>query len=177
LPDGALRELARREQDTLNRIAALNQLLARLASAPADERLNKVIDQMRAEVERLRKEHTELRVDIRTHVPAGKDGDSVALWHVNQPKRGSPYREFTCAHPEPGSAQQRILGEKLGRCVYAFPNKQRCTPVSFGDQAQRLHQFAERVLGPLRPLCGGHPGRSRRVPASSCPGVTRFGPL
>jgi len=69
LPDGNLAELARKEQDTLNRVVALNRLLARLAFAPPDERLNKVITDMRAEIERLRKEHAALRADIRKRYP------------------------------------------------------------------------------------------------------------
>jgi CHAT domain-containing protein len=69
LPDRSLAELARKEQDTLNRVVALNQLLARLASAPAQERLNKVINDMRAEIERLRQEHAVLRADIRKRYP------------------------------------------------------------------------------------------------------------
>jgi len=69
LPDGNLAELARKEQDTLNRVVALNQLFARLASVPPDERLNKVIGDMRAEIERLRKEHAALRADIRKRYP------------------------------------------------------------------------------------------------------------
>src|SRR5262249_19231228 len=69
LPDKTLADLARREQDTLNRIAALNQLLVRLATAPDDQRLNKVISDMRSEIERLRKEHAALRADIRKRYP------------------------------------------------------------------------------------------------------------
>jgi len=69
LPDRNLVELARKEQDTLNRVVALNQLLARLAAAPQHERLNKVIADMRAEIERLRHEHAVLRADIRRRYP------------------------------------------------------------------------------------------------------------
>jgi len=69
LPDRNLAELARKEQDTLNRVVALNQLLARLAAAPHQERLNKVIADMRAEIERLRQEHAALRADIRRRYP------------------------------------------------------------------------------------------------------------
>ncbi len=69
LPDRNLTELARKEQDALNRSVALNQILARLAAAPAQERLNKVISDMRAEIERLREEHVKLRADIRKRYP------------------------------------------------------------------------------------------------------------
>jgi CHAT domain-containing protein len=69
IPDPGLAELARKEQDTLNRIRALTQLLTRLASASEQERLVKVIADMRAEIERLRKEYTALRADIRKRYP------------------------------------------------------------------------------------------------------------
>ena len=69
IPDPGLAELARKEQDTLNRIRALTQLLTRLANASEQERLVKVIADMRAEIERLRKEYTALRADIRKRYP------------------------------------------------------------------------------------------------------------
>jgi CHAT domain-containing protein len=69
LPDKHLAELARKDQDALNRIVALNQLLARLAAAPAEERLHKVVADMRAEIERLRTEHVGLRAEIRNRYP------------------------------------------------------------------------------------------------------------
>ncbi len=73
LPDRNLADLARKEQDALNRIVALNQILARLAAAPEQERLNKIISDMRAEIERLRKEHAALRADIRKRYPEYAD--------------------------------------------------------------------------------------------------------
>ena len=67
LPDRNLAELARKEQDVLNRVVALNQILARLAAAPAQERMTKVLADMRAEIGRLRQEHVRLRAEIRQH--------------------------------------------------------------------------------------------------------------
>ena len=69
LPDKDLAELARREQDALNRIVALNRLLGRLAAAPGQEQMNKVLTDMRAEIERLRKEHAALRLEINKRFP------------------------------------------------------------------------------------------------------------
>jgi len=69
VPDKALAELARREQDALNRMVALNHILARLASVPQQDRLDQVIADMRAEIERLRKEHAALRADLRARFP------------------------------------------------------------------------------------------------------------
>ena len=48
---------------------ALNQLLARLASSAGQERVRKVTDDMRAEIERLRGERAGLRADIRRRYP------------------------------------------------------------------------------------------------------------
>ena len=73
LPDRNLAELARKEQDTLNRVVALNQFLARVAAAPDRERLNKVIADMRTEIEQLRQEHAVLRADIRKRYPEYAD--------------------------------------------------------------------------------------------------------
>jgi CHAT domain-containing protein len=69
IPDPDLAALARREQDARNRVLALGQLLTRLAEAPEEQRLNKVISDMRAEIERLRKEQAQLRADIRRRFP------------------------------------------------------------------------------------------------------------
>ena len=69
LPDGNLADLARKDQDALNRIVALNQVLGKLAAAPEAERLNKVIADMRADIERLRKEHASLRREISRRFP------------------------------------------------------------------------------------------------------------
>jgi CHAT domain-containing protein len=69
LPDRNLAELARKDQDTLNRIAALNQILARLAAAPAGEKMNTVVADMRFEIERLRSEEIALRAEIRNLYP------------------------------------------------------------------------------------------------------------
>jgi CHAT domain-containing protein len=69
LPDGELAALARKDQDALNRIVALNQVLGRLAEAPEAERLAKVIADMRAEIERLRKDHAAFTTEIRTRFP------------------------------------------------------------------------------------------------------------
>jgi CHAT domain-containing protein len=66
---GNLADLARKDQDALNRIVALNQVLGKLAAAPEAERLNKVIADMRAEIERLRKEHASLSAEIRKRFP------------------------------------------------------------------------------------------------------------
>src|SRR5262249_44986990 len=54
---------------TTNRLLSLNQLLARLAAASAQDRLERVIADMRAEIERLRREHAALRADIRKRFP------------------------------------------------------------------------------------------------------------
>jgi CHAT domain-containing protein len=69
LPDGNLADLARKDQDALNRIEAFNKVLGRLASATQAERLNKVIADIRAEIERLRQEHTSLRSEISKRFP------------------------------------------------------------------------------------------------------------
>ena len=69
LPHADLAEMARKDQDGLNRIVALNQILGRLAAAPEGERLNKIIGDMRADIERLQQQHTELRAEITRRFP------------------------------------------------------------------------------------------------------------
>ena len=73
LPNRDLAELARKEHDTLYRVIALNQLLARLAVSAGQDRVRKVTDDMRAEIERLRGVHAELRADIRKRYPEYAD--------------------------------------------------------------------------------------------------------
>ncbi len=69
LPNAALAELVRRDQDGQNQALALDKILARLATVPEAQRLNKVIADMRTEVERLRAEHITLQADIRQRFP------------------------------------------------------------------------------------------------------------
>jgi CHAT domain-containing protein len=73
LPDAALAELARREQDTANQISALNKLLTRLASAPEEQRLDKTIADIRSDVVRLETQHTTLRRELVERYPAYAD--------------------------------------------------------------------------------------------------------
>ncbi|MCE9638600.1 MAG: CHAT domain-containing protein [Betaproteobacteria bacterium] len=68
LPDRNLVELARKEQDALNRIVALNRILSGLAGS-TDARSARILSDMRTEIERLRKEHADLRTDIRKRYP------------------------------------------------------------------------------------------------------------
>lgn len=73
LPDAALAELARREQDTANQISALNKLLTRLASAPEEQRLDKTIADIRSDVVRLETQHATLRRELIERYPAYAD--------------------------------------------------------------------------------------------------------
>jgi hypothetical protein len=69
LPNAELAQLVRRDQDTQNQAVALDKILSRLATVPEEQRLNKVIADMRINEERLRKEHTELQADIQQRFP------------------------------------------------------------------------------------------------------------
>ncbi|BAO28942.1 CHAT domain-containing protein [Sulfuritalea hydrogenivorans] len=76
LPNVELAGLVRRDQDTQNQAVALDKILAKLVTAPEAERLNKIIADMRTEVERLRKEHLALQDDIHRRFP--EFGDLIA---------------------------------------------------------------------------------------------------
>lgn len=69
LPDQGLTELARKDHDTLNQIAALHRVLARLAEAPEEKRPHKVIADMQVDIVRLRKQRAELRGEILQRYP------------------------------------------------------------------------------------------------------------
>ncbi|MEI7430346.1 MAG: CHAT domain-containing protein [Betaproteobacteria bacterium] len=73
LPDTALADLARREQDTANQISALNKLLIRLASAAESQRLDKTITDIRSDISRLETGHTALRRELAERYPAYAD--------------------------------------------------------------------------------------------------------
>jgi CHAT domain-containing protein len=73
LPDNALNELARRDQDTLNHLVALNRLLGRYAAAPDRAESGKVINDMHGEIERLRGERAVLRAEMKTRYPEYAD--------------------------------------------------------------------------------------------------------
>lgn len=62
--DPALAALARREQDAHNRITTLSDILSRLLGVPPAQRLDKVIADMRRDVEALRKARNEMRAEI-----------------------------------------------------------------------------------------------------------------
>jgi CHAT domain-containing protein len=69
LPDPKLAQLARREQDLLNRIIALNQVLGRLSAASGPQRLDKVIADMQRDIAALRKEHGSLKEQLARDYP------------------------------------------------------------------------------------------------------------
>ncbi len=70
LPDAALADLARREQDTANQISALNNLLIRLASESESNRLDKTIADIRKDVSQLDAQRTQLRKELAERFPA-----------------------------------------------------------------------------------------------------------
>ena len=69
LPDDRLAELARQDQDALNRIGALNVVLGRLAAAPENEIFKQMIARRRADIDSLRATHTALQAEIRRRSP------------------------------------------------------------------------------------------------------------
>lgn len=103
LPDAALADLARREQDTANQISALNKLLIRLASASETQRLDQTMTDIRNDVVRLETLHATLRRELAERYPAyaelvlpkapapasvqqvlGKDEAAVAIYVAEQ---------------------------------------------------------------------------------------------
>ncbi|MDP3537793.1 MAG: CHAT domain-containing protein [Azonexus sp.] len=69
LPDPALAELARKEQDAGNRKLSLSRILARLASASEGQRLDSVMADLRREIDQLGKQQEELRAEISSRFP------------------------------------------------------------------------------------------------------------
>ena len=69
LPDPALAALARNDQDAKNRIEGLYQVMARLAASPDGKRPDKVIADMRADIERLRKDRAVFASQMRSRFP------------------------------------------------------------------------------------------------------------
>jgi CHAT domain-containing protein len=69
ISDPKLADLARREQDTQRRINALSDLLTKLLSAPPEQQLPKVQEQMRQDIELLKKEREELKQQIAEQFP------------------------------------------------------------------------------------------------------------
>lgn len=69
ISDPNLAELARREQDALTRLGLLAGVLSRLDAAPADQRLPRVIDGIRREIDALRAERAKLREEIEKRFP------------------------------------------------------------------------------------------------------------
>lgn len=69
LPDPALAELARKEQDAGNRLSSLTKILARLASMPEGQRLDGVMLDLRREIDQLAREQTGLRKELASRFP------------------------------------------------------------------------------------------------------------
>jgi CHAT domain-containing protein/predicted negative regulator of RcsB-dependent stress response len=69
ISDPQLAELARREQDAQRRINALSNLLTKLLSAPPEQQLPKVHEQMRQDIETLKKEREALKKQIAEQFP------------------------------------------------------------------------------------------------------------
>lgn len=69
LPDPALADLARREQDTAARIQSLSKVLIRLASSPEGARLEKVIAEMQRDIAHLEGEQLGMRKELEQRFP------------------------------------------------------------------------------------------------------------
>lgn len=69
LPDPALADLARREQDAGNRKGGLTRVLARLAAAPEGQRNEGIIADLRRDIERLAGEQEALRRELAERYP------------------------------------------------------------------------------------------------------------
>lgn len=67
--DPALADLARREQDTQQRVSAMGELLNRLLAAPPAQQLPKIIAEMRRDVEALRAQHAQLKQELDKRFP------------------------------------------------------------------------------------------------------------
>jgi CHAT domain-containing protein len=70
LGDPALADLARREQDALQRSTALGDLLNRLLSSPPNQQLPNVTAALRKDVEQLRAQRLEIKRDLERRYPA-----------------------------------------------------------------------------------------------------------
>ena len=69
MPDQALSDLARKEQDTGNQKSSLTKILARLASAPAVQRLDSVMADLRRQIDQLALEQERLRSELASRYP------------------------------------------------------------------------------------------------------------
>lgn len=135
LPDTALAELARREQDTANQISALNKLLIRLASAAENQRLEKTISDIRDEVVRLKTRHTSLRRELAERYPA--------------------YAELVSPRPpSPADMQKVLLKDEALVAIYVAEQKTyvwTITPTRIGFRVAELtRQQVDQQVATLR---------------------------
>ncbi|MDQ5914600.1 MAG: hypothetical protein QG584_482 [Pseudomonadota bacterium] len=70
IPEPALARIARDEQDLSNRISVLTETVSRLASSPAEMRLERIIAEMRKDIPLLKDERRQLRKKIADEFPA-----------------------------------------------------------------------------------------------------------
>lgn len=104
LPDAALADLARREQDAANQISALNQLLVRLASGSESNRLDKTIADIRKDVVQLEDQRTRLRKELAERFPA--------------------YAELVLPKPPTPAAVQKVLQPDEAAVAFYVAEKQ-----------------------------------------------------
>lgn len=135
LPDAALAELARREQDTANQISALNKLLIRLAAAPENQRLEKTTSDIRNDVVRLETQHTTLRRELAERYPA--------------------YAELVSPRPpSPADIQKVLLKDEAAVAIYVAEQKTyvwTITPTRVGFRVTELtRQQIDQQVATLR---------------------------
>lgn len=158
--DPRLADLARREQDTAQRIGVLTGLLSQLMEAPPDQQLPKVAAGVRAEIEALRAERARLRREIARAFPEYAE--------LVDPK--PPSVTDTQAALAPGEVLIAILAGADRTCVWAVPKQGR---VSFAVVSLREHELRG-IVAHLRRALDSSETEPRRLPPFDVTGAHRL---
>lgn len=167
--DPQLAQLARDEQDLSNRIGTLTDTLSRLASAPPEQRLEKIIADMRRDIPRLKAERRQLRERIAREFPAYENlvnpkplqpadvqrllADDEAMLATY----GDELRTYVWAIPKNGAAQLStaelpagMLRQRVGRIRQAL-TPDSASAADLGFDLDAAHEIYARVVAPAAP--------------------------
>jgi CHAT domain-containing protein/tetratricopeptide (TPR) repeat protein len=139
--DPDLADLARREQDALTQIGALNGLLSNVLSAPSDQQNPKAIKDLRLRIDRLRSARAALIKEIEARFPN--------YANLIDPKPSSI--EEAQSNLMPGEALVATYVGESGSYVWAIPHQGPAAFASSGLDAKRIVQMVKTLRTALDP--------------------------
>jgi len=140
-----LAEFARREQDALTQIGALNGLLSNILSAPGDQQNPDAVKNLRLKIDRLRSAHAALKKEIESRFPSY--ADLIDPIPVNVEEVQSILK--------PGEALVATFVGDNGSIVWAIPQQGSMVFSSIKLDGKRITKMVKSIRTSLGPPSGG----------------------